>query len=132
MTYSRERLALQIAVAVFGCVPVGAGLAGALLGAGMLGETAGLPLDSHLRYLSGLLLAIGIAFWAGIPAIERQGLRYRLLAALVFCGGLARLGAVLAPGLASLPMTLALGMELVVTPLVCLWQARIARLAGQG
>ena len=132
LTTVRERLLLQICVAVCGCVPVGAGLAGVLLGAGMLDDVAGLPLDSHLRYLSGLLLALGVAFWAGIPAIERQGPRYRLLAALVFCGGLARLGAVLALGFASLPMTLALGMELVVTPLVCLWQARVARHAGQG
>lgn len=119
-------LALQIAIGVFGLVPVAAGLAGALAGLGMLGETASVSTDSHFRYLSGLLLAIGLLFWSTIPRIERKGRRVQLLTAIVFVGGLARLVGVIAMGTPSAPMLFGLTMELVVTPIVCLWQSRIA------
>jgi hypothetical protein len=119
-------LALQVAIAVFGLVPVAAGLAGAIDGAAFLGEQVSVSADSHVRYLSGLLLAIGLLFWSTIPRIEQQGRRVRLLTAIVFVGGLARLGGLIVMGAPSPPMLFGLGMELVVTPLVCLWQSRIA------
>ena len=109
-------------------VPVGAGLSGALLGSAMTGDGVhGIDLDSHVRYLSGLLLGIGLAFWEAIPQIERQGRRVRLLTAIVALGGLMRLIGILTAGVPHAPMLFGLTMELVVTPLVCLWQARIAR-----
>jgi Domain of unknown function (DUF4345) len=121
-----ERRVFQIAVAVGGLVPVGAGLLGAVLGSGMVPDGgASLSLDSHVRYLSGLLLAIGLAFWFSIPHIETHGARFRLLTAIVFIGGLARLAG-LSHGIPSPPMLFGLAMELVVTPLLCLWQMRIA------
>ncbi|MGQ4275234.1 DUF4345 domain-containing protein [Terrihabitans sp. B22-R8] len=131
MSPSLERRLLQAAVAVGGIVPVGAGLAGILLGAGMVpdGTAAGFSLDSHVRYLSGLLLGIGLAFWAAIPRIEQHERRFRLLTLIVFIGGLARLFG-LAKGIPSGPMLFGLGMELVTTPLICLWQSRIARISG--
>ncbi len=123
-----ERRILQGVIALAGFVPVGAGLSGALLGSAMTGEsTHNLDLDSHVRYLSGLLLGIGLAFWEAIPQIERYGRRVRLLTAIVALGGLMRLIGVFASGVPHAPMLFGLTMELVVTPLVCLWQARIAR-----
>ncbi len=87
---------------------------------------AGVDLDSHVRYLSGLLLGIGLLFWGMVPRIERCGAVVRALTFLVFVGGLARLAGVLFVGTPSVAMVAALAMELVVTPLLCLWQARIA------
>jgi hypothetical protein len=125
---STARLALQVAVAVAGLVPVGAGLAGVLLGPDMAGMTAGadLPLDSHFRYLSGLLLGVGLVFWSLIPGIERHGTVFRALTFAVFVGGLGRAVAASVHGLPSGPMLFGLAMELGVTPLLCLWQAAIA------
>jgi hypothetical protein len=118
---------LQAAVLLGGFVPVGAGLAGALAGAGMLGEDAvSVSADSHLRYLSGLLLAIGLGFWSCIPALPRRTARMRLLTALVVAGGLARLLGVAERGWPDTPMLFGLTMELVVTPLLCAWQSRLA------
>jgi len=126
-----SRRALQAAIAVFGLIPVGAGLAGVLLGPGMVGEGAGaVSLDSHFRYLSGLLLGIGLVYWSMIPSIERRGAAFRILTLVVFIGGLGRLGGVFAAGWPDLPMQGGLVMELVVTPLLCLWQARVAKAAG--
>ena len=128
MTHRGRALTLRVAVAIAGIVPVAAGLAGVIRGAAMLGgiPAANLTLDSHLRYLSGLLLAIGLGFWSTIPRIERQSGRFRLLTAIVVAGGLGRLYGILVEGLPPAPMLFGLAMELGVTPLLCWWQGRVA------
>ena len=126
--YGRERRLLQIAVLTGACVPVIAGGAGMIFGAAMLSDTADISLDSHIRYLSGLLLAIGIGFWAAVPAIETNTSHMRLLTCLVAIGGSARLAGAIVVGIPSIPMLFAISMELIVTPLFCWWQSRIARL----
>lgn len=119
--------ALQIAVGLGGCVPVGAGLAGVLSGGGFVGAALDAAADSHLRYLSGLLLAIGLGFWSTIPRITEHGGRFALLTAIVVAGGLARLLALPLAGWPGVPMAAALVMELLVTPALFLWQRRLAR-----
>lgn len=134
MTPAAEKRCLQAAIAVAGLVPVSAGLAGVLMGAQMAGavplpvDVPAISLDSHVRYLSGLLLGIGLAFWTFIPTIERCTVQARLLTAIVFLGGLARLYGAMRMGLPSGPMCFGLAMELAVTPLLCLWQSRVARI----
>jgi hypothetical protein len=84
-------------------------------------------LDTHFRYLSGLLLGIGLCFAAAIPTIERRSEMLVALCAVVVVGGMARLAALISGDLPSTPHVLALGMELLVVPLLVLWQRRIAR-----
>ncbi|MGH6812662.1 MAG: DUF4345 domain-containing protein [Methylocella sp.] len=126
MSYSKR--ALQLAVAAGGFVPVGAGLAGMLIGPGMVDPIGGasMPMDSHYRYLSGLLLGVGLGFWTTIPNIEREGRRFRLLAAIVVLGGIGRLYSLLIGGMPDRPMLFGLIMELAVTPLLAFWQYRLA------
>jgi hypothetical protein len=126
-----ERRLLQIVVAVACLVPIGAGSAGMLLGPAMVDAVA-LPAaaDSHYRYLSGLLLGIGIAFATAIPDIERRTPRVRLLTAIVVIGGVGRLMSLLLRGPPDKSMLAALVMELVVTPALAVWQARVARQAA--
>ncbi len=123
------KLALQIAVALGSLVPIGAGAAGVLLGPRMLGAAIVTPgdLDSHFRYLSGLLLAIGLGYVSTIPHIELHASRFRLLTAIVLVGGCGRLLSVLSIGLPSSTMAAALVMELLVTPGLALWQYRVAQ-----
>jgi hypothetical protein len=123
-----ERRLLQIVVALGSLVSICAGAAGIVLGPAMVDAgTVPAAADSHYRYLSGLLFGIGIAFATTIPAIERRTARFRLLTAIVVIGGLGRLCAVVMRGYPGKPMAFALVMELVVTPTLALWQARIAR-----
>jgi hypothetical protein len=129
---SLERTLLQATIALGGFVPVGSGLLGAILGESMTAEMAFAPsLDSHIRYLSGLLLGIGLAFWDTIPHVERHTTRIRLLTGIVVLGGIIRLIGIVAVGRPGAPMLFAVGMELVVTPLICLWQTRVARQQGE-
>lgn len=125
-----ERRLLQAAVALGCVVPLLAGGSGMLDGPGFLrGVESPAPadLDSHFRYLSGLLLAIGIAFASCIPGIEDKTARFRLLALLVFVGGLGRLFGLVASGVPGAGHVFGLAMELGTVPLLVLWQARVAR-----
>jgi uncharacterized membrane protein YfcA len=123
--------ALQIAVALGSLVPIGAGGAGVLLGPRMLGAAAVASgdLESHFRYLSGLLLGIGLAYASTIPHIAQHERRFRLLTALVVMGGIGRLLSVLSIGWPSPAMQAALVMELLIAPSLALWQHRVARRA---
>jgi hypothetical protein len=128
----RERRLLQRTVAIAGLVPVAAGLFGIIFGGTLTGEREmSLSGESHFRYLSGLLLAIGLLFWSTIPGIEQKTGRFQLLTMIVVLGGLARVVGLLITGLPSLTMLAALAMELVVTPLLCLWQIRVANLYAE-
>ena len=122
----RERRYLQRTVALLALVPVAAGLFGAMFGPALTGDRVSVSADSHFRYLSGLLFGIGILFWSTVPGIEEKTGRFRLLALLVFIGGLGRLTGLLLTDLPSLYMLSGLALELVVTPLVALWQTRVA------
>ena len=85
-------------------IVVGAGLAGALLGPLLLRQMGDGALDSHFRYLSGLLLGIGLLFWSTIPNIERQGHRFGLLTTIVVVGGFCRaLGRITEPDALNCP-----------------------------
>ncbi|HEY8565404.1 MAG TPA: DUF4345 domain-containing protein [Beijerinckiaceae bacterium] len=125
-TVNRERQYLQRAVALGGLVPVSAGLFGVIFGLAMTGDTGSVSADSHFRYLSGLLLGLGLCFWATIPSVEERTTLFRFLTVIVFIGGLARLAGLFLTGVPSIGMLGGLAMELLVTPLLCLWQTRVA------
>ena len=124
----RERRTLQICVALAALVAIWAGAWGVLtdLG-GHDGGSSGLA--SHERYLSGLLLAIGIAFWTTLSGIEGKTGRFRLLTALVVVGGISRLVGVAMGDTLSWSIAGALAMELLVAPVLCLWQGRVGPVA---
>jgi hypothetical protein len=124
-----ERRTLQVVVALLAAVPVLAGLEGIVSGPAFTGVAAPWPtdLDSHMRFLSGVFLAIGIAWYSCIPGIEAKTRRFRLLAALTVCGGLARLASAFIAGAPSAGHRFGLVVELLIVPLLVLWQARIAR-----
>jgi hypothetical protein len=119
---------LQILVVIGSLVPISAGAAGMLLGPPILDYSAvgSGDLDSHFRYLSGLLFAIGIGFASTVPRIEEQGGRFLLLTFIVMVGGIGRLLSLLSIGTPSPAMMAALVMELLVTPCLALWQRRVA------
>ena len=128
----RERRILQQVVAVVALVPVLAGLSGVLIGHGITGDhNPSVSADSHFRFLSGLLLGIGLCFWSTVPGIEEKTTFFRFLTLIVVLGGLARLLGLWITGIPSLFMLLALVLELAVTPALCFWQTRIANRAAE-
>jgi hypothetical protein len=124
-----ERRALQILIAIAAFVPVFGGGVGVTHGALAFGDWPGAGADSQDRYLSGLLLAIGLAFWSCVPNIEKRGKTMRLLTFLVVVGGLSRLAGFILTGDAG-KLGWTLGMELFVAPALCLWQSRVSARAA--
>lgn len=123
---NRERKLLQQTVAIAATLPVAAGLYGVLFGQALTGNAVSISAESHFRYLSGLLLGIGLCFWSTLPSIEAKTGRFRLLTLLVVIGGLSRLIGLALTGLPSLVMLGGLIVELIVAPVLCLWQTRVA------
>lgn len=122
----KQRRLLQQVVAVLATIPVAAGLFGVLFGQALTGDAVSISAESHFRFLSALLLGIGLCFWSTVPSIEARTNRFRLLTLLVVIGGLGRLVGLMLTGLPSLFMLGGLFLELIVTPALCLWQAYVA------
>jgi hypothetical protein len=83
--------------------------------------------DTDRQHEHLLRLGIGLGFWITIPNIEREGHRFRLLAAIVVLGGIGRLWSLLTVGVPDHPMLFGLIMELAITPLLAFWQYRLAK-----
>jgi hypothetical protein len=124
-----EKRLLQIVVAFACLVPLSVGGWSILHGPAFLGHAPVIPtdLDSHFRYISGIFFGVGLAFATCIPGIEDKGPRFRLLGALVVGGGLSRIVSLLAVGAPSKGHVFGFTMELLVVPLLTLWQYRFAR-----
>jgi hypothetical protein len=125
-TMDRERKLLQQRGPRAPPGPVAAGLYGVLFGQALTGDAVSISAESHFRFLSGLLLGIGLCFWSTLPSIEAKTNRFRILTLLVVIGGLGRLVGLGLTGLPSLFMIGGLILELIVAPGQCLWQTRVA------
>jgi hypothetical protein len=130
----RERGLFKVVVLVATLVPIIAGAAGVLTGPEMIkGVATGSPdLDSHFRYLSGLLLGIGFGFAVCVVNLERRAALFRALAFIVVLGGLGRLLGAALNGLPTTPHRFAFVMELLVVPLLIVWLNRIERIGKSG
>ncbi|MFV0625127.1 DUF4345 domain-containing protein [Sphingomonas sp. ac-8] len=128
MSRAAERRLLQAVVALLCLIPLSTATAGILGGAEWLAKMPVRPsLDSHFRYMSGIFLGMAFGFASCIPAIERQGTRFRLLGMMVILGGLARLWSLLSVGAPSTGHLIGLCVELGAVPLVLLWQRSLER-----
>ncbi len=131
MNPATERRLLQLATALACLVPLSMGLVSVWNGPDVIrGVDAPWPidLDSHFRYLSGILLGTGLVYLACLPTIERRGEIFRALCFVIVIGGLARLGSAIWMGWPGGGHRFGLVMELIVVPAITLWQMRVARL----
>jgi hypothetical protein len=124
-----ERKLLQIAFACAGLVLTIFGLAGVFFGANFMDLTGNVVMDSYVRFLKGMLLAIGLIYWSSVPDIERHGERISLVTFILVLGAIPRLMAVIGHGVSTIGILISLGGELIVAPLLWLWQRRVARVA---
>lgn len=131
MNREMETGLLQAMVALASLVPLTMGAASLVWGPAILsGVEDPVPrdLDSHFRYLSGIYLLVGCGFVSCVHRIERKTRRFRLLGGLIVAGGVARALSVIEYGLPSTGHQFGLVMELLIVPLLLLWQTRVAQL----
>jgi hypothetical protein len=124
-----ERKLLQIAFACAGLALVGFGVAGVIFGANFMDLTGNVVMDSYIRFLKGMLLAIGLIYWSAIPDIDRHGERISLVTFILVLGAVPRLMAVIGHGVPTIGILVGLGGELIAAPLLWLWQRHIASVA---
>jgi hypothetical protein len=124
-----ERKLLQITLAIAGLVLGGFGLAGIFFGASFTEFSGNVVMDSYIRFLKGMLLAIGLIYWWSIPQIERHGERISLVTFILVLGAVPRLMAVIGHGVPTIGIMVGLAGELIVAPLLWVWQRRVARVA---
>jgi hypothetical protein len=124
-----ERKLLQIAFAFAGLVLVAFGFAGVFFGANFLDLSGNVVMDSYIRFLKGMLLAIGLIYWSAIPDIERHGERITLVTFILVLGAVPRLMAVIGHGVPTIGILVSLTGELIVAPLLWLWQRHVAGVA---
>ncbi len=128
MQHDRSQLVFRCIVAVLALIPISAGAAGVLLGLSFPGfelEAENADAASHFRFLSGIFLAMGLAYWGVGLGIGEYLCRFQLLAMLTFAGGLARLASLWLDGIPSTGHLIGLAMELTVVPLLYLWSRRL-------
>lgn len=125
------RIALRAVLLLVGVVVVVLGLNVGLGGIRTLGWQGGVEFltvsdpalfavrDSHIRFIGGIWLGIGLVLAAGAVWFERLRVVLVAIAALVFVGGLTRLSGTLSPDV--LP---SLALELIGFPLLGWWIAR--------
>ena len=124
-----ERKLLQLAFACAGLALVGFGVAGVIFGANFMDLTGNVVMDSYIRFLKGMLLAIGLIYWSAIPDIDRHGERISLVTFILVLGAVPRLMAVIGHGVPTIGILVGLGGELIAAPLLWLWQRHIASVA---
>jgi hypothetical protein len=124
-----ERKLLQIALALAGLLTGGFGLAGIFFGASFTEFSSDVVMDSYIRFLKGMLLAIGLVYWSSIPQIERHSERISLVTFILVLGAVARLMAVIGHGVPTIGIMVGLAGALIAAPLLWAWQRRVASLA---
>ncbi|RKR91207.1 uncharacterized protein DUF4345 [Micromonospora pisi] len=119
-------------LAILATVSVVSGLWGMVAGpTGLPGVGAVHPtVDSEYRFANAFWFAAGIAVWWAVPRVQRATGLLRAVLGVVIVGGLARLLGIAVSGWPHPVFLGALGIELVVVPMVLLWQARVAEVAS--
>lgn len=114
---------------VGGAVPIVTGVFAVLTGAeGMPGQNeASASVESELRFFAVFWIAFGAAVVWAAPRVARETSLVRALMAVLFLGGLARAIAWAAEGRPHGLFIALMAIELVLPPVIVLWQSRVAR-----
>ncbi len=127
------RRSLQITLGALAAIPFASGLAGAVLGTAALpGTRVAVPpeVDSQYRYTSAVYAAVGPVIWSALPRVEREAPLLRAVSGTLFLGGAARVLAWRTAGRPHPVLVGATALELLGTPVLALWQHRVAARAG--
>ena len=131
-----SKRSLQIATAILGGVPIITGIIAMFGINNPIYAHAGIPqnalLDSNLRFLGGVWLALGLAVYWLIPRIEQEAVLFRILWLMIFVGGVGRLLSMFFVGMPPIPFEVRVliaftVLEIVGAPVFVVWQWRLSR-----
>lgn len=122
---------LQVVMVLFGLGAAGSGV-GAMMGLDNPTYAAlGLPvshvLDNNLRFYAGIWMGLGLAALWLVPTIERQTALFRAIWGALFLGGVGRACSMLSLGSPPPEFIAYAAIELLLSPLMIYWHARVTR-----
>lgn len=129
MTKVKHRKVLQYLIGILAAAPLLSGIIGLAgiynpLFAGRL--PINLILDSNLRFLNAMSIAVALSFYFIIPVIEKETFACRVICCSIFMGGIGRLISIYDLGKPPLPLLVFLTLELSSPILIMYWQQQIA------
>lgn len=83
-------------------------------------------LDSNLRFLNGMSVAVALSFYFLIPVIEKETFACRILSLAIFLGGVGRILSIMALGMPAPPLFIFMVIEIFSPVLIVYWQNKIA------
>ncbi|MCP2261485.1 protein of unknown function (DUF4345) [Streptoalloteichus tenebrarius] len=124
-----SRRALQVVLVLLGLFVVGSGAADIALGPAVLpgSPEVVVNVDNHYRFFASIWLSLGVVLLWTVPRVESATGPVRGVCAAVFLGGLARLVSVAAVGVPHALLVAFIGIELVIPPVLVLWQNQVVR-----
>lgn len=129
MKKNTNRRALQVVMGVLAIVPLLSGLIG-LSGIYNPLFSERLPqnliLDSNLRFLNAMSVAVAVSFYFIIPVIEKEKLACRIVCCSIFLGGVGRLISFYDLGASFFPLLFILILEMACPIIIMYWQQQIA------
>ena len=125
----KSKKALQAVIGILAVAPLVSGLIG-LSGIRNPLFTEALPadlvLDSNLRFLNAMSVAVAVSFYCVIPVIEKETFAFRVVCGAVWLGGIGRLISIYDLGVPPLFIIGFLALELLSPILIIYWQKQIA------
>ncbi|MCF0054529.1 DUF4345 domain-containing protein [Dyadobacter sp. CY356] len=85
-----------------------------------------LILDSNLRFLNAMSIAVALSFYYITPVIEKETTGCRIICSTIFLGGLGRLISIFDLGLPPVPFIVFLVVELTSPIIIVFWQKKLA------
>lgn len=120
------RVVLAVLVGLLGLVAVFSGLSGMALGPSDVVYPT-FALDSNFRFLSAFLTGAGVILLWSLWRLAQAGRELRIVCALVFVGGCARLLSLTTAGRPDAAYAFYIAAEIVLPPIIVALQARLAR-----
>jgi hypothetical protein len=87
---------------------------------------ANLILDSNLRFLNAMSIAVALSFYYITTVIEKETIGCRIICSAIFMGGIGRLVSVYDLGLPPGPFIIFLFLELISPIIIVFWQQKLA------
>ena len=129
MKKNAHRKTLQVVTGILAIAPLSAGLIGlsGIYNPLFLERLPENPvLDSNLRFLNAMSVAVALSFYFIIPVIEKETLACRIVCCSIFSGGVGRLISFCYLDAGFFPLFLILMLEMVCPIIIMYWQQRIA------
>ena len=83
-------------------------------------------LDSNLRFLNAMCIAVALSFYFILPVIEKETFACRIICFAIFMGGIGRLISIYDLGIPAFPLLIFAAFELIFPPLIIYWQKQLA------